>query len=337
MTGPKRHLAPRTVRGFTMIEVLAAVLLTSIVISVAVSFQLNLGTTTAIARERLRTQRHAVALLDRISRDLAGAYFIAATDSAARKTNPWIFLSDRHFSEDGNADAIKFITRNYRPQDLDGHNSDLAVVAYYLNPMEDSRGYELMRWRKPHMPQAYDPTFPELDDPDADVVGENLAYFGLSMIDVTGAEVPEWNSSLKQGRAALPIGVTIEIAMLDPREIDADPDADEDDDFDPDDENELGANIYSKTVVLPLRPLDWAFLESEARAGAATGSEDLNLENLEAEIRARYDAGESADEIADDFATRGFPRAQVYPLIIALVEDESRDWDDDADTDGDNQ
>jgi len=333
VTGPKRHLAPRTVRGFTMIEVLAAVLLTSIVISVAVSFQLNLGTTTTMARERLRTQRHAVALLDRISRDLAGAYFIAATDSAARKTNPWIFLSDRHFSEDGNADAIKFITRNYRPQDLDGHNSDLAVVAYYLNPMEDSRGYELMRWRQPHMPQVYDPTFPELDDPDADVVGENVAYFGLSMIDVTGAEVPEWNSSLKQGRAALPIGVTIEIAMLDPREINADPDADEHDDFDPDDEDET--NIYSKTVVLPLRPLDWTFLESEARAGAGTGSEDLNLDNLEAEIRARHDAGESANQIADDFATRGFPRAQAYPLIIAVVGGEDGDGDGDGDGDRD--
>jgi prepilin-type N-terminal cleavage/methylation domain-containing protein len=333
VTRANRCLPPRTRRGFTMIEVLAAVLLTSIVISVAVSFQINLGTTTAIARERLRTQRHAVALLDRISRDLAGAYFIAATDNAARKTNPWIFLSDRHFGENGNADAIKFITRNYQPQDLDGHSSDLAVVAYYLNPMEDSRGYELMRWRKPHMPQVFDPTFPELDDPDADVVGENLAHFALSMIDVTGAEVSEWNSSLKQGRAALPIGVTIEIAMLDPREITADPDAEDDDNFDPDDEDE--ANIYSKTVVLPLRPLDWTFLEREARAGAAFGSsEDFNMENLEAEIYARYDAGESPEDIADDFDKRGFPRAQVYPLIIALVGDESRHRDDDADTDG---
>jgi hypothetical protein len=278
-----------------MIEVMASVLLTSIVISVAVAFQINLGTMTTIARERLRTQRQAVALLDRISRDLAGVYFIAAADRATGRANPWIFLSERHFNEEGESDAVKFITRNYQTQDLDGHHSDLAVVAYYLNPVEDSPGYQLMRWRKAHLPQKHDSSFPDLNDPDADVIGENLASFALTMIDQTGGELPVWDSRRFLGRAALPIGVKITISMLDASELSADPDAEDDEDeFDFADEDETPANTYSKTVLLPLRPLDWTFLESEARAGAATDAVSL------AELAEEYYDEESEDADDDD-------------------------------------
>jgi hypothetical protein len=259
------------------------------------------------ARERLRTQRQAVALLDRIARDLAGAYFIASPASASVGSNPWIFLSARHFTEEeGNSDAIKFITRNYRPQGLDGHHSDLAVVAYYLKPVEDGSGYQLMRWRKTHMPLAYDPRFPELDDPDADIIGENLASFALSMIDATGEEHLAWDSRGKRGRESLPVGVTIEIAMLDPNQIASDADANEFkgdqnelDDFDSDGEAELQTNTYSKTVILPLRPLDWTFLESEARAAAYAadfeqqGEEDEEEEDMD-------EADDDGDEFEDD-------------------------------------
>lgn len=300
--------------GFTMIEVMAAILLTSIVISVAVAFQINLGAATMAARERLRTQRQAIALLDRIARDLAGAYFIASPANASGGSNPWIFLSARHFTEEGNSDAIKFITRNYRPQGLDGHHSDLAVVAYYLKPVEDGSGYQLMRWRRTHMPQVYDPRFPELDDPDADIIGENLASFALSMIDETGEEHPEWDSRGKQGRQSLPVGVTIEIAMLDPNQIASDADANDFerdqndlDDFDTDEEAELQTNTYSKTVILPLRPLDWTFLESEARAAAgATDSDEQGEEEKEDVDEADDDGDEFNDDSDEGFDSFNF-------------------------------
>ncbi len=278
-TGDKRE------HGFTLIEVMAAVLLTSIVISVAVAFQVNLGSATRTARERLRTQRHAVALLDRVARDLAGTYFIAPSETDAAGTHPWIFLSRPSLSEGEKSDAVKFVTRNYQPVNLDGHASDLAVVAYYLNPAEDEPGHQLMRWRNIRMPEVYDPTFPEADDPNAEVIGENLSSFAVSFIDAKGTEVSTWSSAGKGDLAALPAAVKLEIAMIDPERTDPDDDTsqraddyEEEDEEDEEDEGEsFDVDTFSKVVVLPLRPLDWSFLESQVRAGAeeeVTDSED---------------------------------------------------------------
>jgi len=267
--------------GFTLIEVMAAVLLSGIVMSIAVSFQINLGSATNAARERLRTQRQAVALLDRLARDLASTYFIAPSERVKDGVNPWVFVTGRDFVGDDKSDKIKFITRNYQPQSLDGHASDLAVVAYYLTEELDRPGYRLMRWRDTHMPEVYDPSFPAEDSPQADIIGENLASFSLSLIDSGGGEVSDWNAMSKRGAESLPVAVNIEISMLNQYEIDLnyDPDGfdnqvDDFEDLEIDDEPDSGRVVYSKLVILPLRPLDWSFLESQARTALGGDAPD---------------------------------------------------------------
>lgn len=292
--------------GFTLIEVMAAVLLSAIVITVAVSFQINLGSATNSARERLRTQRQAVALLDRISRDLASTYFIAPNKRVKAGVHPWIFLTGRDFAPEGQSDKIKFITRNYQPQSLDRHASDLAVVAYYLTEESDRPGFKLMRWRETRMPQEYDPSFPAEDDPYADVIGENIASFTLTMIDNSGSEVGDWNSSRRGARNSVPVAVQIEISMLDPSQLDPDYDPDDfdnqsafgsdaDDDLEIDDEPNSNRKTYSKLVIIPLRPLDWSFLEAEVRAastGDGTDEGDPDGDDDEDD----FDSGNSEDD-----------------------------------------
>jgi prepilin-type N-terminal cleavage/methylation domain-containing protein len=262
--------------GFSLIEVMAAVLLTSIVIGVALSFQINLGSATERARERLRTQRQALALLDRISHDISGAYFIAPSKNTKPEASPWVFVTAREFSDEGKADAIKFITRNYEPIGLDTHSSDLAVVAYYLNQVEDRPGYQLLRWRKTHMPTVFDPSFPAVDDPHADIIGEDIATFEISMVNNNGAEMESWNSGGLPGNQALPRAVKIEISMIDANAAnreeatddfdDARDDFNEDGSLDEDVAVEAGhGDKFSKLVIIPLRPLDWTFLEAQAR------------------------------------------------------------------------
>ena len=287
--------------GFTLIEVMAAVVLSAIVMSIAVSFQINLGSAMDAARERLRTQRQAVALLDRLARDLASTYFIAPSERVKAGVNPWVFVTGRDFAADDKSDKIKFITRNYQPQNLDRHASDLAVVAYYLTEELDRPGYRLMRWRDTHMPEAYDPSFPAEDSPQSDIIGENLASFTLSLIDSGGAEVPDWNAMRKRGAKSLPVAVKIEISMLNQNEIDPnyDPDAFEDevDDFEDleiDDERDSDRKIYSKLVILPLRPLDWSFLESQTRT-ALTRNAALDASDEDDE-----DSDDEDDEDSDD-------------------------------------
>ena len=275
--------------GFSMIEVMGAVLLTSIVISIAVAFQINLGSATQNARERLRSQRQAVALLDRMSRDIAGTYFIAPRiTNGAPESTPWIFLTIQDFLDEGltsdSSNAIKFVTRNYVPQDIDGHSSDLAVVAYYVEPQEDRPGYQLMRYRSTHMPITYDPSFPQADAPNTDVVGEDIASFKIRVINQTGGVDPKWSSIRKSGQLALPLGVKLEISMLTTDEIIAaelDEDfeipieRDEEDGEDGEDGEEDGdRKTFAKTVMLPLRPLDWSFLEEIDNVEEASNNDD---------------------------------------------------------------
>ena len=53
--------------GFTLIEVLAAVFLTSIVIASAVAFYINLSDATRVASQRTREGRHAVSGVPRVT------------------------------------------------------------------------------------------------------------------------------------------------------------------------------------------------------------------------------------------------------------------------------
>lgn len=314
MTSPRFQRPTAAHGGFTLIEVLSAVVLSSIVIATAVAFQINLGNAMKSSRERLRTERHAVALLDRIARDLRGAYFITPSEGGDQRAHPWVFRTEQHFgTDDSPADALKFVTRNYVSPGLDEHSSDLAVVAYYLSPMPDAPAFELVRWRSTHMPIAYEPDFPELDDPDVQVMGEGIAMFGITLIDDTGAELPFWDGVRLGSRAGLPNAVRLEIVMADPVALEeARFEAEPGDDFEPEIDFDSGEahRIFSKLVVLPLRPLDWAFLESDL---------EVDLAGLGGQAIAGED-GEDGDESEDDDA--------FAPLG---VDDDGFDFDEDED------
>ncbi|MFB0976031.1 MAG: hypothetical protein QMC73_00065, partial [Myxococcota bacterium] len=202
-----------------------------------------------------------------MSRDIAGTYFIAPrVTNGTPESTPWIFLTVQDFLDEGlaseSSNAIKFVTRNYSPQDIDGHSSDLAVVAYYVELQEDRPGYQLMRYRSTHMPLAYDPSFPKVDDPNTDVVGEDIASFKIRVVNQTGDLDPKWSSLRKSGRLALPLGVKLEISMLTTDEIiEAELDEDfeipiaHDDDEEEEEEEDGDRKTFAKTVMLPLRPL----------------------------------------------------------------------------------
>lgn len=340
---PQRHPKRRRA-GFTLIEVLGAVLLSAIVITIVLSFQINLGSAMQNSRERLREQRQAVALLDRVARDLLGSYFIAPSrvQTAAHKS-PWIFLAVQDFLEEQtdpkSSNAIKFITRNYVPASFEGHSSDLAVVAYYIEPQEDRPGYKLMRWRTTHMPEDYDPSFPDPEDPRADVIGEDIAWFRILAINHTGGEEPSWDSRQMQGLESLPIGVKLELSVLTAAEVEAanngedfeigeyeeeELDVDVEDDFE---DTELGDSrrpTFSKTVMLPLRPLDWSFLEEVARSTSMADllAADRDGDGIPDSEQVGDDADEGDEDDAGDSLDNGFDR-------------DNEDFDDDFDEDFD--
>lgn len=252
----------RASAGFTLIEVLAAVLLTSIVIGVAVALYINLANSTTIAAARTRETRNAVAILDRIARDLEASYMLEKAPEVDPLEHPWVFVAEGKYSGEG-ADRLKFVTRNYRPSQSDGHASDVAVVSYALIEEEEGEPdrYSILRWSAPSLPDGLDRTFPAEESETAMVLAEGIRFFDVRLMGQGGAWTDAWDSSQLQQSGDLPRMAEIRIALV-PNE------------FDTQERDEEEPELYVRRVRLPLRPIPLPQL-IEQQIALVGGGEDI--------------------------------------------------------------
>lgn len=235
----------RTSGGFTLLEVMGVILVTSMVIGFATDYYIDLSRATARASESTRAIRHATALLDRIARDFESTLLVVKPPDVDPLAHPWLFLAESQISETG-ADHIKFVTRNFQPRRSDAHESDLTLVAYSVRPHEDDETIDLYRWSATQLPESLDRSFPSEDDEANVLLAEGLLEFNVQFSDVApggmwGGWSENWDSTTMLQSSALPAMVLITVAV-------AVPDA-----VDPDD-----LPRYHKVALLPIRPLDLA-------------------------------------------------------------------------------
>jgi len=224
---------PRLPAGFSLLEVLAVVLLTSIVIGVALSHYVNLSRASQRATLHTRDIRRATALLDRVARDFESVLLVARSPEQDPLDHPWIFLGEARYSLTG-ADHLKFMTRGREVHGDDVHESDFQVVTYALRSSEDDR-FELMRWSSPRLPEGLDREIPEDESDGAVLLAGGLASFGVSFIDEGGEQVLSWDSSQLVESGELPREVEIEVALADTEGV---------------------PRSFRRRVILPVRPLD---------------------------------------------------------------------------------
>jgi hypothetical protein len=171
------------------------------------------------------------------------------------------------------ASRLKFASRSRLPRVSAQHESDLEVVAYWLDEQEDG-SLDLVRWSHPHLPEKLDREFPAADDPAAAVLAHGVGAFGVRLVGESGEPVGTWDSSLLVDSAELPLAAEISLALL--------PETDEGAPAEPD---PLAADVplepYVRRVLLPLRPLD---LEKQ----------------LDPEGAAQQDEGDDEDEDDED-------------------------------------
>jgi len=257
--------------GFTLLEVMGVILVTSMVIGFATNYYIDLSRATARASENTRTIRRATALLDRIGRDFESTVLLVKPPETDPLAHPWLFYAESEFSESG-SDHIKFVTRNFQPRRSDEHESDLTVVAYSVRAGEVDDGLELYRWTATQLPESLDRSFPSEDDEANVLLAEGLLEFSVRFYDEAAEESDSWDSTTMLQSSRLPTSVEITVAF-------ASPDTDELDDDVP---------RYRKTVSLPMRPLDVAaMLQSEADPGSEDGTDEEGADG----------DGKSADEL----------------------------------------
>jgi prepilin-type N-terminal cleavage/methylation domain-containing protein len=229
-----RRAQRRAARGFTLIEVLAVMLLTGIVISVAANFYLDLSRASRGALERAQRARRAAVLLDRVAHDLEATVLVRKPDELDPLANPWLFLAEGDESDAG-AQRLKFVSRGRHPRSPDLPESDLEMVAWLIEPGAH-RDLELRRWSSPALPPGLDRSFPRADD--SDLVAGGIADFGVRLEDAKGEWVTRWDSSTIAESSQLPVSAEISVTLF------KQPDSDERD------------GPYVRRVLLPLRPLD---------------------------------------------------------------------------------
>jgi prepilin-type N-terminal cleavage/methylation domain-containing protein len=285
--------------GFTLIEVLAAILLTSIVLSVAVGFYLNLSNASTTAVETMREQLHATAVLERITRDLSGATLLTAAEDTDPLSHPWYFASASQHAF-GGADALKFISRSQRPKVSAYHVSDLAQVAYFTMQEEDGT-LTLFRWTAPSLPLRYDPVFPSAEDPRSFVLAEGLHSILFRFRTEEGEWVDEWDSTQLVRSGKLPTAVEVAISTA-PAPGDADLLLDEE------------PPAFVRMIVLHQRPLDLAQMvedELQARQAALAGGGSAADEDGEVEL------DEDGNPIVPDTASSMTPAQCVAKNMAA--------------------
>ena len=207
--------------AFTLIEVLAAVFLTAVVMTVAIAFSVNLNDSADAAAQKARQGRQALAVLDRVARDLEGAYLLSKPESLDPLGNPWIFVADSQ-TGDSASDRLQFVTRSYRPSNPLEHGSDLAVVSYLLHASPDAPGFDLLRSVSPGLPAGQNREFPSASDEAFILLAEGIDHFGLRFMSADFEWFEAWDSTQLEQSSALPRAAEIAIAYLPKLPPDAD-------------------------------------------------------------------------------------------------------------------
>jgi prepilin-type N-terminal cleavage/methylation domain-containing protein len=272
-------------RGFTLLEMMAVVLLTGIVLTAAMRFYVNLSRSNTAAIELVRGERRTVAILDRVARDLETTVLMKRPDDVEDPLAfPWLFFADEE--GDFGATRLKFSTRGRVPHG-DLPESDFEIVAYWLAEAPDG-SLDLLRWSHPHLPERLDREFPAHDAPEVAVLAHGVAAFGVRFVGDTGQASGAWDSSLVAQSSQLPIAAEITLVLYPEREDGSLREEDPNAPIDAEGEPELPAVRWA---FLQMRPIDLA---------AQRDPESADEESIEDEDGDGEDDGEGEGEGGED-------------------------------------
>jgi type II secretory pathway component PulJ len=205
--------------AFTLLEMLFVVLVSSIVLTFAANFYVDLSYASSAALASNVELRRATGVLDRVARDLECATLVKTPEGLDPLEHPWLFLAEGRGSD--GADRLRFQTRNHRPRSGAGHESDLVEVAYWLVRSEVSGSFDLLRWASARPPAPpLDRNFPRRDDPGVELLASGIALFAVRLQDADGAWQSAWDSWSPAHSSALPIAAEVRIAFLPEAESD---------------------------------------------------------------------------------------------------------------------
>lgn len=240
---------PRAQHGFTLIEMLVAIGLIALLVTVSVQIYLGIHRAEERARHALGRDRAAQVLLDRLERELVGARMIERDEGSDPLLHPYVFVGTDGQREGADADSLEFVSRG-SPRPPGTLPAGLRRISYTLHPAEDGAGLDLLRDEGPVSSEP--PRTPNSDE--AHVVARRLARFSLRYRpDAETTWLDAWDSAGVSQLDDLPAEVELTVQLLEP----------------------AGSGTWSvgaehrRAIRLPVRPISLA---------ADTGSEEQSAE-----------------------------------------------------------
>jgi general secretion pathway protein J len=196
-----------TDKGFTLIEVLLAIFIGSIVLTVLYASFFQINRAKDRIEEELELYHEARIIMSKITKDLATAFPRGLVNSQSTGiTTPFFYGV-----EEGENSKMSFTSLSRTPT-RDARESDQTEISYFLAPIEDSDLFALVR--------RDNPTF----EPDTGgtqyAISERIAGFNLTYLpkipengEVQGYS-SEWNSN---ETLSLPAAVNVNIVLKNPR------------------------------------------------------------------------------------------------------------------------
>lgn len=236
--------------GFSLIELVATLLVIVAVTGIAIAGYVDVSSNNLRAADLTRDARRATAILDRVARDLEAVRLAEKPPERDPLEHPWLFLAESRGLSEG-ADRLKFVTRGQRPAADDALASDVGQVAWLTSPALDG-SLDLLRWGFPRLSEGLDRRLPRDDDPGVFLVAEGIEEFGVRLMDEAGEWTDRWDSSELARSSQLPLVAEIRVLL-----VPEDPDADV-------------REPFVRRVVLPVRPFN---LEAQLAGDDAPNAE----------------------------------------------------------------
>ena len=193
--------------GFTLIEVLLAIFIGSIVLTVLYASFFQINKAKARIEEELELYHEARVVMSKITKDLATAFPRGLVNSQETTiTTPFFYGV-----EEGEKSRLIFTSLSRTPTQ-NSRESDQTQISYFLEPIEDSDLFALMRRDNPTLESETGGTQYALS--------ERISRFDLTYLaknpetGETAEYTNEWNSN---ETLSLPVAVNVNLVLRDPR------------------------------------------------------------------------------------------------------------------------
>jgi general secretion pathway protein J len=199
-------------RGFTLLEILIAVLIFASVLSTI--FMSYTGTFNILNQTESKASIYRMAriALERMQEDLESAYFLSGKEKSESKENPFggtPFIGKNEEIDGRDADTLSFISRAHVSFNGDEKGTGIAGISYYVRENEKNDGFVLYRSDTPQFETPPDEGTGGL------ILCEGLFSANFTYHDGNGQSYEKWDSKGDEHKDKFPVMVGIELSFID--------------------------------------------------------------------------------------------------------------------------